>query len=367
MSRGANRHDRQPRILFCTVTQEPGHGGIARVSSLVWTVIEDQFPGLCERLIAAPSGKDYPSVFEKSRFAAKAIGHQVFRECDIVLFDHLGLARVQTLLPVSLRRPYGVFLHSLEAWAPLDRTRLNAISGAKLRVANSHYTASRIAEAHPDAGEIAVCHLTLGRNMLHAASPGVLESTAIADQVRPNSVLIVGRMMTAERYKGHDQLIRAWSLVLESVTDAQLVVVGRGDDMARLRQLVGARGVADNVLFTGHVSEATLAEIYRRAAVFAMPSRAEGFGIVYLEAMRHGLPCIGSIHDAAGEIIVDGETGYLVDQDDLNALAGKISQLLVDPELRHGMGRRGLERLQCSFSPERFDSVMSELLVKLAS
>jgi phosphatidylinositol alpha-1,6-mannosyltransferase len=367
MLRAANRHDRPPRILFCTVTQEPGHGGIARVSSLVWKVIEDQFPGLCECLIAAPSGKDYPSVFEKVRFSAKAIGHQVFRDCDIVLFDHLGLARVQTLLPDSLRRPYGVFLHSLEAWAPLDRTRLRAISGAKLRVANSHYTAKRIAEAHPEAGEIQVCHLTLGRNMIDAASPGVPEPTGIPDQMRPNSVLIVGRMMTAERYKGHDQLIRAWPLVINSVPDAQLVVVGRGDDVVRLRALAGAMGVAQNVLFAGHVSEAALGEMYRRAAVFAMPSRAEGFGIVYLEAMRHALPCIGSIHDAAGEIIVDGETGYLVDQDDLDTLSAKIIQLLADPDLRHRMGLRGLERLQCRFSLERFNSVMSELLAKLVS
>jgi phosphatidylinositol alpha-1,6-mannosyltransferase len=367
MSRAANRHDRPPRILFCTVTQEPGHGGIARVSSLVWKVIEDQFPRLCERLIAAPSGRDYPSLFEKARFSAKAIGHQIFQGCDIVLFDHLGLARVQTLLPGSLRRPYGVFLHSLEAWAPLDRTRLKAISGAKLRVANSHYTARRIAEAHPEAGEIQVCHLTLGRNMIGATSPGMSEPTAIAGQVRPNSVLIVGRMMSAERYKGHDQLIRSWPLVVQSVPDAQLVVVGRGDDVVRLRELAGAMGVAQNVLFAGHVSEAALSEMYRRAAVFAMPSRAEGFGIVYLEAMSHALPCIGSIHDAAGEVIVDGETGYLVDQDDLSTLADKICRLLADPDLRHRMGRKGLERLQCSFSLERFNSVMSELLVKLAS
>ena len=78
-----------------------------------------------------------------------------------------------------------------------------------------------------------------------------------------------------------------------------------------------------------------------------MPSRGEGFGIVYLEAMRHQLACIGSIHDAAGEIIVDGETGFLVNQDNSTELATKVVQLLTDSSLCQRLvvtDTRGCER-----------------------
>ena len=79
---------------------------------------------------------------------------------------------------------------------------------------------------------------------------------------------------------------------------ARLVAGGQPDTLSRVR----AAGVARRLLPT--------------ASVFALPSRGEGFGLVYLEAMAHGLPCIGSRQDAAGDVIVDGTTGHLVDQTD---------------------------------------------------
>ena len=145
------------------------------------------------------------------------------------------------------------------------------------------------------------------------------------------------------------------------------MIVGRGDDVPRLQARVADLALEDSVLFTGRVSEGTLKALYRRAAAFAMPSRAEGFGLVYLEAMLRRLPCIGSIHDAAGEIIVDGETGYLVDQDDVNDLAAKIVRLLGDPGLRARLGCNGWERLQRQFSFAQFHSRIADLLDKLAA
>jgi phosphatidylinositol alpha-1,6-mannosyltransferase len=174
-------------------------------------------------------------------------------------------------------------------------------------------------------------------------------------------------MLQRERHKGHDQLIRAWSLVTREVPDAQLVVVGRGDDVSRLRDLAEQVGVNRDVLFTGPVNDRTLWAIYDRAAMFAMPSRAEGFGIVYLEAMLHRLACVGSIHDAAREIIVDGETGFLVEQGDPVDLAAKIVTLLRDGALRYRLGCNGFARLQAHFSFKRFESQISEYLIRLSA
>ena len=353
------------RPLFCAVTHEAGQGGIARVSSLLWRVVQDLYPNSCELVIAASSGPERLGWGDKVGFASTVACRQLRGECDVLFFDHLGLARVQSFVPRSQRRPYGVFLHSIEAWTPLSRDRRQALVNAKVRVANSYHTAARVAAAHPEVGKIDVCHLALGPEMLR--DDGAVVDYCLLEQIRPTSVLIVGRMMKGERHKGHDQLIQAWPMVKRQLGDVQLVIVGRGDDVPRLQALARRHEVQESVLFTGSVDDDGLKAIYRRAAVFAMPSAAEGFGVVYLEAMLHRLPCIGSVHDAAGEIIVDGETGFLVNQSDIPGLAEKLIRLLADAGLRRRLGCNGLERLHRQFSFERFQDRMAELFDKLAA
>jgi glycosyltransferase involved in cell wall biosynthesis len=103
-------------------------------------------------------------------------------------------------------------------------------------------------------------------------------------------------------------------------------------------------------------------ELYRRAAVFALPSRGEGFGLVYLEAMAHRLPCLGSPHDAAKEVIEHGTTGLLVDPQSRSALATAIVELLKNVELRKRLGESGYERLLTQFTFERFQTRFVRLL-----
>lgn len=358
------------RLSFCTITQEPGHGGIARVSSLIWRVVQGCYKGPSELLTAVSPGKEL-TICGKIGFSGSVYRRQLLNQCDLLVFDHLGLARTQSFVPDGIRKRYAVFLHSVEAWESLTGSRLNALRNATLRIANSRYTAERIAAANPGVGPIDVCHLALDPENSNpdAKTSGlpVDPQEGIVKQIRPNSVLIVGRMLSTERYKGHDQLIRAWPLVLRQVRDAQLVIVGRGDDIPRLKALAAEVGVSADVLFTGPVDECALWAIYDRVSVFAMPSRAEGFGLVYLEAMQHRLACVGSVHDAAREIIVDGETGFLVDQANAVDLAATLIRLLTDPALRRRLGCNGFERLQSSFSFERFEARMSELLTRLSA
>lgn len=169
-------------------------------------------------------------------------------------------------------------------------------------------------------------------------------------------------MSADERYKGHDELIECWPLVLHHVPDAQLVIVGKGDDRDRLMKKAAAAGLGDRVLFPGFVDDATRDTILEQAALFAMPSRGEGFGIVYLQAMRLGTPCLGSVADAAGDIIIEGETGRLVDQDDRQALAAAIIPILRDRALRDRMGVAGRRRYEREFTFDRFRDRLSATL-----
>ena len=100
------------------------------------------------------------------------------------------------------------------------------------------------------------------------------------------------------------------------------------------------------------------------AAAFSR-SRGEGFGLVYLEAMAQGLPCIGSIHDAAVDVIVNHVTGRLVDQDHGTELADAVTSLLSDTALRQRLGEAGRAREHEVFSFDRFSARVQELLAPL--
>jgi phosphatidylinositol alpha-1,6-mannosyltransferase len=175
-------------------------------------------------------------------------------------------------------------------------------------------------------------------------------------------VLVVGRLAAGERYKGQEQLVRAWPAVVARVPGARLVIVGDGDDAGRLRRLVAEGPVAGAVRFTGFLTRADLDAEYAAADLFALPSRGEGFGLVYLEAMAHGLACIGSVADAASEVIDDGRTGVLVEPDDIRSLGRVIADLLESPDRRRALGEAGRARVGAAFQYEQFRDRLVSLL-----
>ena len=126
---------------------------------------------------------------------------------------------------------------------------------------------------------------------------------------------------------------------------AVLRVVGTGPDLARLERCARELGLAERVEFLGHVDFARLAGEYRRADVFCLPSRQEGFGIVFLEAMAAGLPIVAARAAAVPEVVIDGETGILVGPDSPAELAGALDRLLSNPEERRRLGEAGRRRV----------------------
>ena len=130
--------------------------------------------------------------------------------------------------------------------------------------------------------------------------------------------------------------------------------MGQGDDQARLQALATQLGIAGQVTFHGSLAAPCLQAAYAQCDLFALPSGGEGFGIVFLEAMHHAKPCIGARAGGIPEVLVDGETGLLVDYGDVGGLAAALHQLWSDPALRDRLGAAGHQRLHTHFSPSRF-------------
>ena len=268
---------------------------------------------------------------------------------DLVLFDLIGLAR-SVLFPLPSFPPgkFAIFVHGGEL-ETAHADGLRALRGAHRVLANSEHTAAAVARIAPECAlRVRVVPLCLDpdrvANWQEAPPSGPREPAA----------LIVGRMWSEERGKGHETLIEAWPEVRRRVRDAELWIVGQGDDVPRLKALAKDSGIEGAVRFLGRVSDLELGALYRRASVFAMPSRQEGFGLVYAEAMWHGLPCIGSTRDAAGQVIVHNETGYLVPYGEAGATGEAIASLMLDPERARAMGEAGSRRAREHFGYERF-------------
>lgn len=340
------------RVLAVPRFGEAG-GGTSAVGRLLWSVFQREWPDGAHLVALQGHGRHTPSMARKLAFGVALASRQALAATQWVLFGHLRLARVQRFVPRRRRAPHAVFLHGVEAWTPLGDADRNRVREARLRIANSAFTARRATEANPGLGPIAVCPLALPADTDMARWPHPATGN------RP-LVLIVGRMDAGEAYKGHDDLIAAWPHVRAAVPGAELMIVGDGDDAARLRAKALAHG--DGITFAGFVDRPALDALYSRAAVFAMPSRGEGFGLVYLEAMVHGLPCIGSVHDAAGEVIEHGTTGLLVDLNDPDALGRALVSLLGDPALCRRMGQSGLDRVTRQFTFDRFSRTIVSLL-----
>lgn len=167
---------------------------------------------------------------------------------------------------------------------------------------------------------------------------------------------LVGTVARLTEQKDLTTLIRAFAKIHED-HDTHLAIVGRGERRAELEQLVDDHGLESAVTFTGFRDD--IPALMHAFDVFALPSRWEGFGVVFLEAMAAGIPVIASDTSAIPEVVNDGETGYLCPPGDIEAFADAISKLLSDPDLRDEMGAAGRHRVETEFSVDRMVTEMA--------
>lgn len=346
MSDGSRR-----RPGLAAVTFSEHGGGVAYVGRLIRAALRASY-GEPWTLAMNPGRLDRVTRLETASFGARLLAANAAGLFDWVIYNHPGIAKAQHRIPSFIRRPYAVQLHGTDVFdAPLSPDRVAAIRGAVLRLAPSRFTVERALAINPGLGPITVCPHGL---LPVEDRPAEQVDQALVERIDRRSALIVGRIWSAERRKGHDQLLDAWPLVRDRVPAAQLVVVGEGDDLPRLQRKASELGLSDAVVFPGFVNEPTVRALMRRCAVFAMPSRQEGFGLAFVEAMREGMPCVGATLDAAQEVIVPEETGYLVEQSDRDALAAALSRLLENPELRSRMGASARRRYETEYTFEPY-------------
>ncbi len=248
----------------------------------------------------------------KTRFVREAL--RLARDTDMIVCGHIAQLPVAWLAQrfnPSIR--YYLVAHGIEVWRPFTAVERKALRSAERILCVSDYTRRELLKNCPLPEERAV--------VLHNALDPLFEiSSGRPLAACPPTILLVTRITYADRYKGVQHMIEAMPTIAAAIPEAKLRIVGRGDDVARLQRISTAVGASAHVEFTGFLEDRLLIEQMRNCRLFALPSRKEGFGLVFLEAMAHGRPCLGAKAGGIPEVI-SPETGVLVEYGDVRGIA----------------------------------------------
>jgi phosphatidyl-myo-inositol dimannoside synthase len=333
------------RIHFWTPGLFDFKGGIQVFSRFLLEALQDLYPQIDYQVFLMhdrPSSQtqtnhpnltfhtcgQVPAKLRTAAFAAQAIGLGVIQKPDLVITTHLNF----TLAAYQLKRlcniPYWTIAHGFEAWEIKRPQVIQALQQADRIFAVSSHTRDRLLE-HP---EIAADQVEILPNTFHAERFYIAEKPAallMRHGLKPEQpiILTVNRLAAGESFHSYDQVLQALPLIRQQIPDVHYLIVGSGDDRARLADMIQANNLQDCVTLAGFIPDAELTDYYNLCDVFAMPSKLEGFGIVYLEAMACGKPVVAG-RDGGIDALCQGDLGINVDPDDILALAETLVQVL---------------------------------------
>jgi glycosyltransferase involved in cell wall biosynthesis len=345
-----------------------GHGGIAQYNRhlLIALCSEPQV----ERVVAAvrwmpnspeeplPAGLTYETAGVRGwpQYVAKSLLH-AFRapRFDLIVCGHIHLVPLAVVTATVLRAQVMLVIHGIETWQPSPNAAANwLLVKVTCVVAVSEYTRRRFLAW----SGVQQDKVRLLPNAIQAQRYGTArKSDELARRYGLNgrtALLTLGRLAAGERTKGFDEVLEILPRVAKRMPEIIYLIAGEGDDKTRLQRKAKELGITDRVVFTGMVPEDEKPDLYRLADVYVMPSRGEGFGIVFLEAMACGVPVVASKVDGSREAVRNGELGLLVDP----SKPDEIGTAIMDALAQSRQVPQGLEY----FAFERFCERLGKIL-----
>jgi glycosyltransferase involved in cell wall biosynthesis len=372
-------HESSPRIagLFPQLT---GFGGIQQASRQFVCALQNILArrnGALDLLgLNDPTGPQTLSLdrhtihFEgfaraKIRFVLRAL-RLATKHPEILIAAHPNLAQPAAWMKKLTPRTKTIVLcHGVDVWEPLPPQRRKALLAADIALVPSSFTAKKLEEIQnfPTA-KIRILPWPINAAMLKRSTP---ENRATLKPPREfpqgRVILAVGRWDSKEKYKGADDLIHALPQLMKSFPNLQLALVGRGDDIPRLKSIATEQNVSASVHFLENIADDDqLAACYAHSEIFALPSTGEGFGIVFIEAMSFGLPVVGANAGGVTDIIKNEHNGLLVPPKNSEALTQALTRLLNDQYLRKNLGQNALQTVHDKYLFAALESGLEQLL-----
>ena len=272
----------------------------------------------------------WPTRLRTAAFAAELTQRAVRERPNLIITTHANFAPVAHSMKSLLGIPYLAIGHGIEVWDLKQGTTWRALRAATVLAAVSAFTRDRMSSVlRLPKDAIAILPNTFDPEEFYpdTRKPHFLLARY---RLRPDQpvILTISRLASAERYKGYDQILRSLAKVRERFPDVRYILGGRGPDRGRIESLVCELGLTANVTLAGYVPDHELRSHYNLCDVFAMPSKGEGFGIVFLEAMACGKPVVAGNKDGSVDAVLHGQIGALVDPDSVNDIGLALVQIL---------------------------------------
>lgn len=290
---------------------------------------------------------------------------------DIVVLGHINIAVIGTILKTLFPKKKLILVtHGIEVWTPLDGAKKKVLQLADKILSVSSYTQNKLMELHK-----------IGKQKIHVfpntidpyfdIPEGTERQEWLRDRygIKKDQFLLytLTRLSSNEQYKGYDKVIIALSEVVKQYPGVRYIIAGKYDEKEKelVDVLVDKHGLNDNVRLIGYIDEKELVAHYQMADLYIMPSKNEGFGIVFIEALVSGVPVIGGNCDGSTDALLGGKTGTLVNPDDI---AGITNAIIKNVTLNLRNDKVNSERLRSltlgNFSFERYKLRLSNIIAE---
>jgi glycosyltransferase involved in cell wall biosynthesis len=283
-------------------------------------------------LAAAPkytfAGK-YPLLLRTLAYTAQLLNAGLRSRPDLVIASHINFAQAAYWLKRLNGTPYWAIAHGIEAWNIQNPRLIHALRHADRILAVSEFTRDRLIQAQNlDPAKVLLLPNTFDSDRFQIAPKPI--DLLKRHVLRPEQpiMLTVARLSSSEQYKGYDQILQAMPQLLTLMPNLHYLIVGKGSDRPRIETMIEQLGIQSSVTLVGFVPDAELKDYYNLCDLFAMPSKGEGFGIVYLEALACGKPVLGGNQDGAIDALCHGRLGVLVNPDSVDEISQAIAQIL---------------------------------------
>ena len=270
---------------------------------------------------------------------------------DLIIYDHIDLSKAHLNF---LNKNYLTFGYGVDMWEA-SKTKLKFLKNSRKIILCSNFTLSKMSsDLNQTFDNASVCWLS---------SDSDIYNERIARDNKEINILILGRI--DDERKGHFLILEIWSEIVKKHKNAKLTIVGKSIIQNKIIETIKDHQVQNSVNYLGYVSQSDIQNIWNNTDIFFMPGTVEGFGFVYIEAMKNSVPVIASIHDSGNEINENEVTGFNIDQFNKKKLFDALDNLIKNKELRMKFSANALRRFRNNFTYSKYEKRMNDIILDL--
>lgn len=332
------------RFLFLTLTTFSKTGGIEKFNRSFSKAL-DEFAE--ENKIKITAGSVYDTAADTSYINKKNFrgykgnrGYFILselwhsRKYDEVILGHINISLLAVLIKfIYPGKKIVIIIHGIEVMEQLSGIKRKALDKCDEIWAVSEFTRQNIIKLQQQpAQKVKIFYNTIDPffNVPQQFAKPVYLQERYKINAGNKVLLTVTRLNHSENYKGYDKVIEALPEIKKKFPGIRYIIAGKGDEqeIAKLEGLIKSLGVEENVMLTGFVPKNELTDHFLLSDVFIMPSRKEGFGIVFIEALACGVKVIGGNKDGTTDALVNGKLGALINPESVEEITGAVIKVL---------------------------------------